>query len=52
MVLDGPKTIEKYWKTDTFLDFGHSKKQLKIDAKMAPQSYEKWSKMEPGGAQD
>ena len=46
------KTIEKYWKTNTFLDLGHSKKQWKIDAKMAPQRYEKMSKMEPGGGQD
>ena len=52
MVFDGLKPLESIKKQTLFLTLGHSKKQWKIDAKMAPKSHEKWSKIEPGGAQD
>ena len=52
MVSDGIKPLKSIDKQTLFLTSGHSKKQWKIDAKMAPKSHEKWSKIEPGGAQD
>ena len=41
MVFDGLKPLESIEKQTLFLTLGHSKKQWKIDAKMAPKSYEK-----------
>ena len=52
MVFDGLKPLKSIQKQTLFFTLGHSKKQWKINAKMAPKSHEKWSKMEPGGAQD
>ena len=52
IVLDGPKSLKSIEKQTLFLTLGHSKKQWKIDAKMAPQSHEKLSTMERGGDQD
>ena len=51
MVFDGLKPLKSIEKQSLFLTLGHSKKQWKIDAKMAPKSNEKFSKMEPGGGQ-
>ena len=52
MVFDGLKPWKSIETQTLFLILGHSKKQWKIDAKMAPKSHEQLSKMERGGALD
>jgi hypothetical protein len=52
MVFDGLKPLKSIKKQTLFLTLGYSKTQGKIDDNMGPQSHEKSSKMEPGGAQD